>query len=72
MQGKIGLHGHEPSVGISSLSTELFREGLISMSSSSSSVRGSIWMGNQEEPGREESGELGGHLDKIFRWGCGL
>ena len=27
MQGKVGLHGHEPSVGISSLSTELFMEG---------------------------------------------
>ena len=27
MEGEIGLHGHEPSVGISGFSTELFREG---------------------------------------------
>ena len=33
---------------------------LISMSSSSSSVRGSMWIGGWREPGGEESGELGG------------
>ena len=27
MKGKVGLHGHEPSVGISSFSTEFFRKG---------------------------------------------
>ena len=27
MQGKVGLHSHEPSVGISDLSAELFKEG---------------------------------------------
>ena len=27
MKGKVGLHGHEPSVGISSFSTEFFMEG---------------------------------------------
>ena len=27
MQDEIGLHGHEPSVGISGFSAELFREG---------------------------------------------
>ena len=27
MKGKIDLHGHEPSVGIPSFSTEFFREG---------------------------------------------
>ena len=27
MEGEIGLHAHEPSVGISGFSTELFREG---------------------------------------------
>ena len=27
MEGEVGLHGHEPSVGISSFSAEFFREG---------------------------------------------
>ena len=27
VEGKIGLHGHEPSVGISSFSAEFFKEG---------------------------------------------
>ena len=62
MKGKIDLHGHEPSIDISSFSTELFKESCFDvtiLSSSSSSERGSMWMGEGKSK-IEELGELGG------------
>ena len=62
MKGKIGFHGHEPFIGISSFYAELFK-GAALMSTmlllSSLSERRSIWMEKRKSES-EESGELNG------------
>ena len=62
MKGKIGLHGYEPSVGISSFFTELFRKRGFNVHHvvvASLSERGSMWMGKGKSES-EGSGKLGG------------
>ena len=61
IQSKVDLYGHEPSVGISSLSAELFREGCFDFHVVIFFVGKRIYVdGGARGIRGEESGELGG------------
>ena len=61
MKGKVVLHGHEPSIGISGFSAKLFREGSFDFHVVVCFVGKRIYVdGKTGEPGSKESGDLGG------------
>ena len=60
MKGKVGLHGHKLFIGISSFSTELFREGSFNFHIVIFFVDKRIY--GDGGMGGEESGELGGSV----------